>query len=222
MVSSCLFMRKHFLAGCTYHNLPNTLRRVMFRFIVVVNSPNWPLTITTFDRLDFFPNSRFDVQRFCYATRARRKRRCWNTLISVQRPEMNWIFTFAKQAKEIRGDGGSDYVNSRRNERRLESNNNASSRGGALPVRIIRTLFPRDRENRSHPITSISHYCHRLFPTTRPHSSYVTRPEYGYTLDRALFQGRIKDRVNKNYPYQRIYAPCLRILELLKSIIIFF
>lgn len=96
VVSSCLFMRKHFLAGCTYHNLPNTLRRVMFRFIVVVNSPNWPLTITTFDRPDFFPNSRFDVQRFCYAVQARRKRRCWNTLIPVQRPEMNWIFTVAK------------------------------------------------------------------------------------------------------------------------------
>jgi len=96
VVSSCLFMRKHFLAGCTYHNLPNTLRRVMFRFIVVVNLPNWPLTITTFDRPDFFPNSSFDAQRFCYAVRARRKRRCWNTLIPVQRPEMNWIFTVAK------------------------------------------------------------------------------------------------------------------------------
>lgn len=40
VVSICLFMRKHFLAGCTYYDLPNTLHRVMFRFIVVLNSPD--------------------------------------------------------------------------------------------------------------------------------------------------------------------------------------
>lgn len=46
---------------------------------------------------------------------------------------------------------------------------------------IIRTPFSRDRENRSHPITSIAHYCRRLFPTTAvAHPLSTPTPDCGH------------------------------------------
>lgn len=43
----------------------------------------------------------------------------------------------------------------------------------------VRTPFSRDRENRSHPITPIAHYCQRLFPTTRLHPTR-SMPDCGH------------------------------------------